>query len=245
MASARSRRGGSGERPRAGVDSLALARRSVALDLRVTFGRRPLLGYILVMRSLSVACLIVGFGFAAALRGASVEFAGYAKMTGETEFILTDGETGRSSGWLKQGQTFLGFSIRDFDAGSEILSVSSGQEILKLPLKSSRIDDRDAALARALKDEEARFAAGQVHEERVLLSRLALHSFRRDAAPALADKIRHQEAVVAVEERREQLALERRAVGVATELDVKERTLSRLQAGAMLRTLQRSAAKGG
>ncbi len=55
---------------------------------------------------------------------------------------------------------------------------------------------RDAVLSEILAGREQRFAIGGGDAEAVLAARLALLSFRRDAAPAAGDKARQQELIV-------------------------------------------------
>ena len=61
---------------------------------------------------------------------------------------------------------------------------------------------RDAALSQILAFRESRYATGAYGEESVLSARLALWSFRRDIATSSAEKIRQQELIVSVWEKR-------------------------------------------
>ena len=169
-----------------------------------------------------------------------LEFSGYLKMSGEPQFVLTETPSGKSSGWLRRGQSFQGYKISDFDPKSEVLSVSNTKEVLRLPLKQAKVEDREASLARILAEQEARFVAPDGDKEGVFLSRIALFSFRRDATPGLADKVRIQEQLVSTQEERESFWKSRRAMGVATEFDVLEKTEDLLRSKVKLGELKAS-----
>jgi hypothetical protein len=166
--------------------------------------------------------------------GQPLEFSGYLKMSGDPQFILTDLSSKKASGWLKRGQSFAGYLIADFDPEREILSVTNSKEVVRLYLKQSKVENREASLASILKEQEDRLARGQSVEEGVFLSRIALYSFRRDSSPTSVERVRIQELIVSEHEKREAHWKSRRAMGVATDLDTLEKTEDLLRARVQL-----------
>lgn len=119
--------------------------------------------------------------------------------------------------------------------------------ISALALPGARADDtayakilkeRDAVLAQILADREARAATGGVEESEVFSARLALASFRRDTAPAHADKIKHQELIVEIHGRRLAAVKARVRVGVERHEAVLVATDSWLEAQQLLEELR-------
>ena len=101
------------------------------------------------------------------------------------------------------------------------------------------MEDRDAALLKILREQDARLAAGEGDEENVFLSQAALYSFRRDSALGLAEKIKHQELLVSAHDKRDARWKSRRATGIATDLDLLEKTEDLLRAKVLLAELKK------
>lgn len=72
---------------------------------------------------------------------AEIEFAGFFLTTAEARFVLADTKSGRSSGWLKAGDSFAGATVLSYDQKSEALTVRmSGREV-QLALRKSKVKD--------------------------------------------------------------------------------------------------------
>jgi hypothetical protein len=64
------------------------------------------------------------------------------------------------------------------------------------------IKERDAVLSQILAVREAARPAGIADEEAITAAQLALYSFRRDVASTTAEKIKNQELIVKIRERK-------------------------------------------
>jgi len=106
------------------------------------------------------------------------------------------------------------------------------------------LKERDAVLTRILTEREARIATGIGDDEAVSSARLALCTFRRDIAPLKAEKIKQQELIVAVWQKRLASLKSRATTGVVGPEDVLLATDSLLQAQQLLEELQLDAKKG-
>jgi hypothetical protein len=93
-------------------------------------------------------------------------------------------------------------------------------------------------LSEILAGRESRFATGVTGEESVLSARLALWSFRRDSAPAVAEKVRSQELIVGVWEKRLAVVESQAKAGVGEHEAVLLATDSLLQAQQLLAELR-------
>ena len=91
----------------------------------------------------TVIGLLVG---AVMLRGV-LEFSGYHILSGKSWFILKDTATGKTSDWLRRGESFGGYTVTDFDPGDESLTIVRGSETIRLPIRQARV--REGAPARA------------------------------------------------------------------------------------------------
>ena len=99
-------------------------------------------------RMKSKAHLVLVLLLATALRAlGALEFAGFMSDARAIRFVLTDTETGTHSAWISVGQSFRGYTIVDFEIKSEILVVQHDSQILRLPLRASKIRDDSAAPA--------------------------------------------------------------------------------------------------
>ena len=92
------------------------------------------------------------------------------------------------------------------------------------------LEERDAVLSQILTAREARLATGGLDEDAVPSARLALYSFRRDTAPSKAEKLKQQELIVAVYEKKLALLRGRAAAGTIAQEYVLLATDSLLQA---------------
>jgi uncharacterized membrane protein len=106
------------------------------------------------------------------------------------------------------------------------------------------LKERDDVLSRILADRESHYSSGLVNDEAVSAAQLALYSFRRDTASTLAVKIKNQELIVQLYEKKLTLAKERRSAGLGADIEVLAATDLVLQAKQVLEELQLSAKKG-
>lgn len=101
------------------------------------------------------------------------------------------------------------------------------------------LKQREAILSQILTEREGRAATGLADDEAVLAARGALYSFRRDTAPSPAEKIRQQELIVALYEKKLAMLKSRAATGVVGPEDVLLATDLLLQAQQKLEELKR------
>ena len=100
------------------------------------------------------------------------------------------------------------------------------------------LKERETVLSQILAAREVHFTTGGLDEEAVSSARLALWSFRRDTAPSTAEKIKEQELIVAVYEKKLATLKSRSATGVVGREDVLLATDSLLQAQQKLEELK-------
>src|SRR5687767_5769283 len=94
--------------------------------------------------------LAILFLTALGLRG-EMEFSGFFLTSKEALFSITDTDNKRSSGWLKIGQSFAGFSIVSFDREHEIITLKQDGRLLKIPLRASKVKGGRATITGSLK----------------------------------------------------------------------------------------------
>ena len=82
---------------------------------------------------------------------AEVEFSGFFTTSKVALFSLTNTEAQRSSGWLKIGESFGGYTVISFDREHEILTLIQADRLLKLPLLASKVKDGRATISGSLK----------------------------------------------------------------------------------------------
>jgi hypothetical protein len=80
------------------------------------------------------------------LRG-EMEFSGFFITSKESLFSITDSENMRSSGWLKIGQSFGGYTVVSFDRDHEVLTLKQGDRSLEVPLRVSKIKDGKSTIS--------------------------------------------------------------------------------------------------
>lgn len=106
------------------------------------------------------------------------------------------------------------------------------------------LKERDDVLTRILADRESHYSVGAVNEEAVSAAQLALYSFRRDTASTSAAKIKNQEVIIQLYEKKLTLAKARLSAGIGADIQVLEATDSVLQAKQVLEELKLSEKKG-
>jgi hypothetical protein len=77
---------------------------------------------------------------------AELEFSGFFTTPQSARFALTDPATKTSSGWLKLGQSFAGYTVDSFDAEREVLIVKRGAESLHLKLREAKVQSGRATI---------------------------------------------------------------------------------------------------
>ncbi len=82
---------------------------------------------------------------------AEIEFSGFFTTSKEALFSLVDTDAERSSGWLKIGQSFGGYTLDYFDREREIITLKQGERLLKISLRVSKIKDGRATISGSLK----------------------------------------------------------------------------------------------
>jgi hypothetical protein len=69
----------------------------------------------------------------------------------ESSFSLQESETRESSGWLKLGRTFSGWTLEAYDGQKEILTLKKGTETLRLPITDPNVKDSKPPHRRSFK----------------------------------------------------------------------------------------------
>jgi hypothetical protein len=95
--------------------------------------------------------------------GAEIEFSGFFLTSKAALFTLSDRATQQTSGWLKIGQTFAGYTVESFDRETEIVTLKQGERRLALGLRQSAVRQANATIrgtitlsgGRELKDVQA------------------------------------------------------------------------------------------
>lgn len=85
------------------------------------------------------------FFLTATLR-AELEFSGFFTTPQSARFALADPANKTSSGWLKLGQSFAGYTVDSFDAEREVLTLKRGGEILHLKLRNAKVQSGRATI---------------------------------------------------------------------------------------------------
>ena len=90
------------------------------------------------LRRFWLTFLVVLFG--SCLR-AELEFSGFSISPTFQLFIVRDTEAEKTSGLLKMGQSFRGYTLKSFDKNREVLTVQKDGRDFKIRLKESKIKD--------------------------------------------------------------------------------------------------------
>lgn len=78
---------------------------------------------------------------------AEIEFSGFFITSQRALFSISDTSDQRSSGWLKIGDSFRGYTLVSFDAKREVVSVRRVDELLEIPLRASKVKDGNASVS--------------------------------------------------------------------------------------------------
>jgi hypothetical protein len=77
---------------------------------------------------------------------AELEFSGFFLTSTDAHFSLTETEGNRSSGWLKIGEAFGGYTLVAFDREREILTLQQAGRTRELPLRTAKVKDGKATI---------------------------------------------------------------------------------------------------
>ncbi len=88
------------------------------------------------MKSLIAYLLFTGIA-----AGADLEFTAYFATSKESFYMLSDTETRTTSGWLKVGQSFSGYVIKEFDRETDVIVLKKAEELLRVRLRESKVKD--------------------------------------------------------------------------------------------------------
>lgn len=82
------------------------------------------------------------------------------------------------------------------------------------------VKERDSVLSKIVAEVEARYHVGTADDDAVSSAKLALLSFRRDVAPTSSEKLKQQEQIVALQEKRLSALNARSQAGLGNTLDI-------------------------
>ena len=100
------------------------------------------------------------------------------------------------------------------------------------------VKQREEVLSQILKELEGRRASGHAVEEDIFTAQTALYSFRRDTATDSSEKLKHQQMIVAIHERRLAVLKSKYGMGGVANVDVLRATDGVLQAKQVLEDLR-------
>lgn len=83
--------------------------------------------------------------FTPGLKG-EIEFSGFFTAPREAYFSLTDTDGSRTSGWLKIGQSFAGYTVLAFDEKREVITLRQDGRLVNLPLRAAKIKSARAII---------------------------------------------------------------------------------------------------
>jgi len=106
------------------------------------------------------------------------------------------------------------------------------------------VKERDTVLVKIVADVENRHSLGTADDEAVWAAKLSLLSFRRDTASTASEKLRQQDLVVALQEKRLSTLQARSKTGVSDPLDVLRATDALLAAKQLQAEIQLDGKKG-
>ena len=72
---------------------------------------------------------------------AELQFSGFFQTPKESLYSLSDTENNVSSGWLKIGQSFRGYTVVSFDREREVITLKKAEQSLELHLRESKVKD--------------------------------------------------------------------------------------------------------
>ena len=89
-----------------------------------------------------IAALVLCFSPAS---HAALEFTGYMRLKEVSQFVVTDRDSGATSGWLTIGSVFEGGKVTAFDELQEVLVLDLDGKSIRLPLREAHVRDGKAA----------------------------------------------------------------------------------------------------
>ena len=105
-------------------------------------------------------------------------------------------------------------------------------------LRAKIVKERDGVLSQILAEREGRRPTGTADEEAIAAAQLALYSFRRDIATSSVEKIKNQELIVRIYEKKLELAKAKFSTGLSGNIQVLEATVPLLEAKQLLEEIR-------
>ena len=84
---------------------------------------------------------LISFLIAAAVLKADIEFSGFLITSKESLYSLSDTERRTTSGWLKVGQAFQGYTVEAFDREKEVITLRKSDQKFLVSLRSPRVQN--------------------------------------------------------------------------------------------------------
>jgi outer membrane protein TolC len=100
------------------------------------------------------------------------------------------------------------------------------------------VKERDSVLSQILAECEARRPTGTANEDDIAAAQIALYSFRRDVAATTTEKIKNQELIAAIHEKKLEYMKAKMHIGLVSKIQVLEATNSSLEAKQVLEELR-------
>lgn len=113
----------------------------------------------------------------------AIEFCAYLRVGGQQLFVLGDPVAGKSSEWLRIGQSFSGYSITAFDSRSGGLTATVDGRAVTLFLRSGENRQSEAD------HEQAAMLSSRLEMARAVLRTMRLRY--REAHPAVKAQLAH------------------------------------------------------
>jgi len=108
---------------------------------------------------------------------AELIFSGYLRGGDSTQVVLTDATSGKSSGWLVIGGSFVGATVVSFDATNEVLRITRDNRTEDLPLKRDAVrDSRAPSAARRAFVEKLAIASASPNSDKLAVGLLYVHA---------------------------------------------------------------------
>ena len=106
------------------------------------------------------------------------------------------------------------------------------------------VKERDSVLSQILAEREARRPTGMANEDDIAAAQIALYSFRRDVAATNAEKIKNQELIAAIFEKKLEYTKAKMHAGMGSKIEILEATDACLEAKQVLEELRLDEKKG-
>src|SRR5688572_10088210 len=135
----------------------------------------------------------------------------------------------------KYARLLMFVALSSLTATSAIAASEAHAQILK---------ERDGVLSQILKEQESRRATGHSVDDEIFSAQVALHSFRRDTAAAISDKLKNQQMIVSAHEKRLATMKRKSEIGAVANIEVLRVADGVLQAKQILEELRAHEKRG-